>query len=107
MLLAQYTVLICSLWLLFVMIRSVVRTLVVPRPAPDLVTGILFLSLRHVFEWRLRWARTYQEPGRGHGLLFAGGIAPHGANLAGADLCGVCRPVLGYWADGLVCRLHP
>ena len=61
MLLAQFIVLLFSLWLLFVMIRSVVRTLVLPRPAPDLVTGILFLSLRHVFEWRLHWARTYQE----------------------------------------------
>jgi hypothetical protein len=40
---------------------SAVETLVLPRSAPDALTRLVFVSVRRVFNLRLRWARSYQE----------------------------------------------
>jgi hypothetical protein len=40
---------------------SAIETLVLPRSAPDVLTRILFVSVRRLFDLRLRWARSYAE----------------------------------------------
>jgi hypothetical protein len=44
--------------------RSVIRTLVLPRSAPDPLTGIVFRSVRRIFDLRLRWSRGYSARDR-------------------------------------------
>ena len=48
---------------------SAIRTFVLPRGAPDLLTRIVFLAVRNVFEMRMRRARTYLERDRSMALL--------------------------------------
>jgi hypothetical protein len=43
---------------------SAIRTFVLPRSANDSLTRIVFLSIRRLFDLRLRWARTYVERDR-------------------------------------------
>jgi len=43
---------------------SAVQTLVLPRSAPDLLTRIVFVWVRRLFELRLRGPRSYQERDR-------------------------------------------
>lgn len=48
---------------LFVVIRTVfssIRTFVLPRAAPDKVTGLVFSSIRFWFELRVKWTRSYE-----------------------------------------------
>lgn len=39
---------------------SAIKTFVLPRSAPDLLTRIVFLAMRQLFSFRLRWARSYR-----------------------------------------------
>jgi len=58
---ACVVVFLLSLWLLAITIRSVVRTLVLPRSARDVITAGLFTGVRYLFELRLRKAASYAE----------------------------------------------
>ena len=40
---------------------SAIRTFVLPRSAQDPLTRVVFLTMRRLFFFRLRWARTYAE----------------------------------------------
>lgn len=54
-------VFLLGVWLLVLTLRSVVRTLVLPRSAQDSITAAQFRLVRKIFELRLRKARTYHE----------------------------------------------
>ncbi len=43
---------------------SAIETLVLPRSAPNLLTRVVFVSVRRIFAVRLHWARTYAERDR-------------------------------------------
>jgi len=43
---------------------SAVRTLILPRSAPDILVRWVFICLRRFFAVRLRWAKTYHERDR-------------------------------------------
>ena len=43
---------------------SAIETLVLPRSAPDLLTRVIFVTVRRLFALRLRWARSYAERDR-------------------------------------------
>jgi hypothetical protein len=45
-------------------LSSAVKTLVLPRSAPDLLTRVVFVGVRYLFEARLRVARSYAERDR-------------------------------------------
>src|SRR3990172_8309159 len=40
---------------------SAVQTLVLPRSAPDAMSRLVFVTVRRIFNVRLRWARSYLE----------------------------------------------
>ena len=61
MLVARFVVFVLAAWLLASTIRSVVRTLVLPRSAYDPITSGLFVAVRRLFEFRLRKASTYEQ----------------------------------------------
>ena len=61
MFLAKAVVFLLSLGLVVVTLRSALRTLVVPRGMADAITGATFLAMRQVFNFRLRFARTYEQ----------------------------------------------
>jgi hypothetical protein len=42
-------------------LTSTIRTLVMSRAARDPVTGLVFVLLRKLFNFRLRWARSYED----------------------------------------------
>jgi hypothetical protein len=42
-------------------LNSAIRTLVLPRSASDLITRIIFLNMRRLFNLRLRFAQSYAE----------------------------------------------
>jgi hypothetical protein len=44
--------------------RSVIRTLILPRSAPDPITGTVFRSIRQIFNFRLRWSPSYDAKDR-------------------------------------------
>ncbi len=44
--------------------RSVIRTLVLPRSAPDPITRFTFLTIRRFFDLRLRWTQEYTKRDR-------------------------------------------
>ena len=41
-------------------VLSAIRTFVLPRSAPDMLTRLVFLCTRYLFNLRLRWAHTYE-----------------------------------------------
>ena len=43
---------------------SAVKTLVLPRSAPDQLTRLVFITIRRLFTIRLRWAKSYSERDR-------------------------------------------
>ncbi|MBI3242079.1 MAG: hypothetical protein HYZ49_07290 [Chloroflexi bacterium] len=53
-----------GLYIIFVTLRSVVRTFLLPRAAPDPVTRIVFLGLRRVFDALIRRMKTYLQRDR-------------------------------------------
>lgn len=57
-------VFLLGLYLSAVVFHAAVRTFVLPRSAPDFVTGILFSALRKLFEWRLHWVESYDDRDR-------------------------------------------
>jgi hypothetical protein len=48
-------------WVVYLALRSALRTYLLPRPAPDPVTRLPFLILRMVFGWRAKSLTTYLE----------------------------------------------
>lgn len=52
---------ILGLALVVLALMSAVKTFVLPRSAVDFITRAVFLSVRSMFNLRLRWARTYQD----------------------------------------------
>jgi hypothetical protein len=42
-------------------LASVIKTLILPRSAPDFLSRTVFVAMRSVFYFRLRWARSYAE----------------------------------------------
>jgi hypothetical protein len=47
---------VVSLWSLL----SALRTLILPRSAPDPISGVVFRSIRKLFHFRVRWLKSYQ-----------------------------------------------
>lgn len=59
MLVIRIVVFILGLAITLAAFRSVIRTLILPRSAPDPVTGFVFRSIRRIFDFRLRWSKEY------------------------------------------------
>jgi hypothetical protein len=53
--------LLAGAWVVIAAIRSAVKTFLLPRPAPDRITAVVFVTLRRIFDFRLRGARTYYQ----------------------------------------------
>jgi hypothetical protein len=64
MLLAQILFFLLGLLLIGVTLRSALRTLVLPRSAPDAITAVVFRVLRNLFNWRMKWAHSYADRDR-------------------------------------------
>lgn len=45
-------------------LRSALRTLVLSRGVRDPITGLVFIAVRQIFNFRLRWAKSYLERDR-------------------------------------------
>jgi hypothetical protein len=43
---------------------SAIKTFVLPRSAPDQITRLVFVLLRYIFNFRMKWANTYKERDR-------------------------------------------
>ncbi len=56
----QIIAFLIGLLITFVTLRSVIRTLILSRSAPDPITGIVFRSMRRFINLRLRWDRSYE-----------------------------------------------
>lgn len=59
MLVFRVAAFILGLVITLVAFRSVIRTLVLPRSARDPLTGIVFRSIRRIFDFRLHWSKSY------------------------------------------------
>lgn len=53
-----------GLWVVFIALRSAVRTYLLPRAARDAVAAFTFRSLRRVFDWRMRSLKSYAHRDR-------------------------------------------
>lgn len=53
-----------GLYVIYRTVTSAVYTFVVPRPMPDQLTRIVFVISRRLFDFRLRWAKTFVEKDR-------------------------------------------
>ena len=60
----QVISIIVGLIITWAALRSAIRTFVLTRSAPDPITGIVFRSIRVLFDIRLRWAKTYYQRDR-------------------------------------------
>ncbi len=61
MLIAHIILFIIGIFLIAGTLYSAVQTFVLPRSAPDLLTRVVFHSLRKLFDLRLSWAKTYEQ----------------------------------------------
>jgi hypothetical protein len=57
-------VFIVGLLLIAVTMRSALITFVLPRSAPETISRLCFRLLRRLFDWRIRWAKTYLQRDR-------------------------------------------
>ncbi len=64
MILLRIVIFLLSLGVVLVTLLSAIKTFILPRPAPDLITRLVFLSVRFFFRLRLRLARSYLEKDR-------------------------------------------
>jgi hypothetical protein len=62
--LANILVFVLGLGVVVLALKSATQTLIVPRATPDRIVGVVFLTVRRLFELRLRWATTYTERDR-------------------------------------------
>ena len=53
-----------GLSLVLITLLSTIRVFVLPRAAPDRLAAFVFLTIRRLYQLRLRWARTYTERDR-------------------------------------------
>jgi hypothetical protein len=53
-----------GLYIVFITLRSAFRTFLLPRAAPDAITRAVFRVLRQLFDWRIKFMRTYNERDR-------------------------------------------
>jgi len=60
-LLVRIGIFIVGLWLVIVAMASAVRSLVLPRSAPDAISRFVFISLRRIFALRLRQTTSFLE----------------------------------------------
>lgn len=60
-LLGRIPIFLVGSYIIFLSIRSAVRTFLLPRAAPDPVTRVVFGELRRVFDGRVRALHTYEE----------------------------------------------
>ncbi len=51
-------------WVVFIALRSALRTYLLPRAARDAVTAFTFRTLRRLFDWRMRPLKTYAQRDR-------------------------------------------
>jgi hypothetical protein len=61
MIIIETLLFLLGLVVVWITVLSAIRTLVLPRSAPDMLTRLLFMVMRWLFEWRLHWAKTYRE----------------------------------------------
>ena len=61
MIVFRYPAFILGVLVVVITMTSAVRTLILPRSAPDPISRGVFVFMRRLFNIRLRWAKTYAE----------------------------------------------
>ena len=74
-------VFLLGLGLVAATVVSALRTFVLPRSAPSLLTRAVFAAMQRLFTLRVRWMQTYRERDRGleghHRIAPLVGRSPH------------------------------